>query len=196
MQEPATNHDLISSLDHISHRAAGYQEGNLYHLGGRNLDLDYHPGFLAKRCAWAELCQQYQYCIEVGVNAGHSAVLALESRPDLHYTGIDVCIHRYTRLCAEVLSHHYGSRFQFHRGGSSLWLKRVSRALEPTLFSIDGDHSRRQLEIDLALLTPRLIPGDTVWIDDTDRPELALVVREYFPMAEFHDLWAVASIRS
>jgi len=191
MQEPRVDQDLIRTLDTIAWRTSGYQEGSLYHPGGTTQDFSYHGPFLAKRQAWAELCRQYPHCVEVGVNAGHSAVLALESHPDLSYTGIDVGIHRYTRLCAEILHNHYGSRFQFYLGGSSLWLPRVPRSADPTVFSIDGGHQRRQLEQDLYHVTGRLVKGDAVWIDDMDRPELRAAVLEYFPQAEFQDLWAI-----
>ena len=41
--------------------------------------------------------------IEIGVNACHSALVALSANPQLVYTGVDINIHKYTRPCVDYL---------------------------------------------------------------------------------------------
>lgn len=183
--------DLIQKLDQLCLQYSRYQEGNLCYRGGNDPGT-WEPDFSAKRQLWQQLCRLHSYCIEVGVNAGHSAVLALEANPNLRYTGIDVCIHRYTKPCCELIALFYPGRFQFLAGGSSLWLPKIDHPGQPTLFSIDGEHSVRQLTQDLVHVRSLACSGDTIWIDDMDRVDLRSTVDSFFSRVDF--LYDVAVI--
>lgn len=180
----------IQTLDLTAQRYASYQEGSICYRGGAYPQI-HHPDRSAKISAWQTINQQVAHTIELGFNAGHSTVLAMSANTNLWYTSIDVCIHSYTRPCARVVAELYGSRFQFLAGGSALHLPRLSPTGRRTLFAIDAGHRARDLELDLYNTLRLLRSGDSVWIDDTDRPELAAVVRDYFDLVEFYDSWAI-----
>lgn len=183
----------IDTLDLTAQRYASYQEGSICYLGGAYPQV-LHPDHHTKIDHWQQLNRQVRHTIEVGFNAGHSTVLAMSVNADLRYTSIDVCLHRYTQPCARVVTEFYGARFQFLAGGSSLHLPQLTHSGHSTLFAIDGGHSRRQLESDLYYVTGLAHAADYIWIDDTDRPELASVVSEYFSTVEFYPSWAVVEL--
>lgn len=180
MQEPPINLDLIHKLDQLCLQYSGYQEGNLCYRGGSDPGT-LEPAFLGKRQLWSQLCTNYTQCIEVGVNAGHSAVIALESNPNLSYTGIDACIHRYVKPCAALIAQCYPHRFRLLAGGSSLWLPVVEHPGVATIISIDGEHTVNQLRQDITHAQDLAQSGDIIWIDDMDNLELCALVRSSFP---------------
>ena len=57
--------------------------------------------------------------LEVGVNAGHSALLVLSSTPRLEYYGVDVMSHRYTIECVDFLKGEFPGRVHLFPGDSS-----------------------------------------------------------------------------
>ena len=82
--------------------------------------------------------------LEVGVNAGHSALLALSSNPKLQYYGVDIVSHSYTIACVDFLKGEFPGRVHLFPGDSREvlpWLADRSGDLAFDLFSIDGGHT-------------------------------------------------------
>lgn len=77
--------------------------------------------------------------LEVGVNGGHSAFVALTSNPNLELHGVDVCVHAYARHAAQWLCDEFGDRFVFHPGDCRKVLPRLAqRGLRYDAFHLDG----------------------------------------------------------
>src|SRR5574337_818006 len=82
--------------------------------------------------------------LEVGVNAGHSALLALSSNPKLHYCGVDIMSHAYTKECVDFLKGELPGRVRFFPGDSREVLPRLADAaaeLGFDLLCVDGGHT-------------------------------------------------------
>jgi hypothetical protein len=82
--------------------------------------------------------------LEVGVNAGHSALLALSSNPRLEYYGVDIMSHRYTIECIDFLKGEFPGRVHLYPGDSREvlpWLAGRAEELGFDLLHVDGGHT-------------------------------------------------------
>ena len=86
--------------------------------------------------------------LEIGFNAGHSAVLALELLPEVKVSSIDIGRHKYTKVNADKVIQKYGSRFKFTVQDSKELDATKVKGRYDTIF-IDGDHSIEGLTSDL-----------------------------------------------
>ena len=114
--------------------------------------------------------------LEVGFNAGHSAVLMLEAEPALDLTALDICTHPYTRPCAALLADAYGDRFAFHAGDSRQALDGLDGAAFD-LVHIDGGHGADVARHDLDWVCRATRPGTRLVVDDVYAPAIAALVR-------------------
>ncbi len=116
--------------------------------------------------------------LEVGFNAGHSALLALEANPRLSYIGIDIAFPKYTRPCADYMKSVYGERFDLLYGSSLDLLPKFAddpRAWHVDLVHIDGAHTERIANADMQnTLALPAAPGlcRHMLADDTNDPML------------------------
>ena len=82
--------------------------------------------------------------LEVGVNAGHSALLALSANPALEYYGVDILAHGYTVDCVDYLKGEFPGRVHLFPGDSREvlpWLADRGDEMGFDLFAIDGGHT-------------------------------------------------------
>jgi hypothetical protein len=82
--------------------------------------------------------------LEIGVNAGHSALLCLSANPNLVYHGVDLNVHAYTEPCLRYLEREFPGRVHFHPGDSREILPYLAshrRELEFDIFHVDGGHT-------------------------------------------------------
>src|SRR5271168_237552 len=78
-------------------------EGNIFYRDGEERYGDEPPAAElapARRNVWRAV-RFKERLLEVGVNAGHSALLALSSNPRLEYYGVDIMSHAYTAECLD-----------------------------------------------------------------------------------------------
>jgi hypothetical protein len=82
--------------------------------------------------------------IEIGVNAGHSALLALSANPDLIYHGVDIHYHKYTIGCIHYLADEFPGRVHHFPGDSREVLPYLAEHrsdLDFDIFHVDGGHT-------------------------------------------------------
>jgi hypothetical protein len=82
--------------------------------------------------------------LEVGVNAGHSALLALSANPKLEYYGVDILSHGYTVECVDFLKGEFPGRVHLFPGDSREvlpWLADREDDLNFDLYGVDGGHT-------------------------------------------------------
>jgi len=103
--------------------------GNLFYRH-KQVDFFTHPfvpDFEPKRRNFLALARRSTRLFEVGVNGGHSLLLALMANPDLHCVGVDVCAQldpRWARVDIYVpaafawLERHFPGRVEVIRGNS------------------------------------------------------------------------------
>jgi predicted O-methyltransferase YrrM len=77
--------------------------------------------------------------LEIGVNRGHSAYLALSTNPQLEYHGVDICYNAYVEVAVSWLEGEFPGRVFFHRGDSlSVVPALAARGTRSDLFHVDG----------------------------------------------------------
>lgn len=82
--------------------------------------------------------------IEVGVNAGHAALVALSANPDLVYYGVDINYHTYTMECMNYLAKEFPGRVHHFPGDSREVLPYLAAQrpeLDFDIFHVDGGHT-------------------------------------------------------
>jgi len=97
----------------------------------------------ARRNVW-RAARFKERLLEVGVNAGHSALLALSSNPRLEYYGVDIVAHAYTLECVDFLKGEFPGRVHLFPGDSREvlpWLAERSGELNADLYHVDGGHT-------------------------------------------------------
>jgi Methyltransferase domain len=115
--------------------------------------------------------------LEVGVNGGHSAYVALSANPALSFYGIDICDHAYVRPAMEMLKRQFPGRVDFFAGSSLQVLPELAKRNEEfDVFHIDG---AKHLYFRDILNCARLIDRNcgSVIVDDTQLRSVAWVWR-------------------
>ena len=121
-------------------------EGNIFYadLDDRYVDQPPDDGLApARRNAWRAV-RFKERLLEVGVNAGHSALLALSSNPRLEYYGVDIMSHAYTAECVDFLKGEFPGRVHLFTGDSREvlpWLVSRRAELAFDIFHVDGGHT-------------------------------------------------------
>lgn len=106
--------------------------------------------------------------LEIGFNAGHSAVIMLDANPLLHLTSLDVGSHSYTESCVNVVNRHFSERFSFLSGRSKTQLAKIDEetARQFDIIHIDGGHDEATVIDDFEWVMRKASAGCCIIIDD------------------------------
>jgi hypothetical protein len=156
----------------------GVVEGNycFFHRQAVTPSSPPDPGRAWKREYLRHAVRGCRNALEVGFNAGHSAVVMLEAEPALRVTAVDICVHAYTQPCAAQLSAAYGARFAFVAGDSREALQGLD-AGGFDLVHIDGGHGAEVAAHDLGWFCRTAQPGCRLVVDDVYAPAIARLVQ-------------------
>lgn len=137
----------------------------------------------ARRNLW-RACRFKRSMLEVGVNAGHGALLFLSSNVDLVWHGVDICEHAYVEPCVAFLAQEFPGRVHFHRGDSREALPRLAThrpELDFDLFHVDGGHTDALCRADIGncLRLARSGRGKHLVLDDINASWIFDVYCEY-----------------
>jgi hypothetical protein len=106
--------------------------------------------------------------LEIGVNGGHSAYLALTANPDLQFHGVDICEHAYVRPAVSWLQNEFPGRVHFDEASCLKALPDIHRrGLAFDTFHIDG--AKYTYFADILNCQRIAAPGATVIMDDTQQ---------------------------
>jgi hypothetical protein len=120
--------------------------------------------------------------LEIGFNAGHSALLALTLFPQLVYLGVDNHRHRYTAACVEYLNDVFGRRFRVLNGNSQDILPLLASqnlGIKPDLIHIDGGHDKDICQQDLTNALRLSDDYTRILIDDLNLPDIRNVLNDF-----------------
>lgn len=152
--------------------------GNLFYDDqGDYVDRVPHAHTRPKRDRFRAALEGRNRLLEVGVNGGHSAYLALTSNPDLEFHGVDICEHAYVRPAIAQLAGAFPGRVYFYDGDCREVLPELeAKGLRFDAFHIDG---AKHLYLTDILNSARMIAENvaTVIIDDTQLKSVAWVWR-------------------
>ena len=120
----------------------------------------------------------------MGVNAGHSALLALSCNARLEYFGVDLNQHSYTSQCIGFLQREFPGRVKFFPGDlrevlPRLVAKRAEHAFD--LIHVDGGHTSEVAFSDLsnAIALAKGFPGRHLLVDDVHASWIFDIVCEF-----------------
>lgn len=159
----ATGQPLIGNLCY-EHRQADF------------VDALPNPILRSKRDRFRRAVEGRTKMLEVGVNGGHSAYLALTSNPVLEFHGVDICDHAYVRPAVAHLQNEFPERVFFYEGSALEVLPTLpNRGQRFDLFHIDG---AKGTYLEDVLNCERIMAGDsaTLIMDDT---QVAIVAQAW-----------------
>lgn len=146
-------------------------EGNVFYPQGCQDFKNPSTELLYKRRSLILLSVTHSSILEIGFNAGHSALLMLIANPRLSLCCIDICEHSYTEPCADYLQNMFGDRFHFIKGDSQKILAAQDLS-KFTAFHIDGGHMIWQAATDIQNCIDRARPTSVILFDDSNEPNL------------------------
>lgn len=171
--DPETSEDWLRGLYELNAVVAESGEpvaGNIFY-DHRQEDYETSPPIAmnrAKRDRFRLACAGRTRMLEIGVNAGHSAYLALTSDPQLEFHGVDIGDHSYVRPAVAWLEKAFPDRVFYYEGSCLDVLPKLAKDnMRFDLFHIDGAKHTYYLDV---LNSHRLIAGDSalVIIDDAN----------------------------
>lgn len=184
MQDPVAHPGVlgeITALNQVIASAGEAVEGNVCYWDGtpaeavRTAAPITDGNHVIKRVNLAALARRRSTMLEIGLNAGHSALICLLANPTLHLYSIDLCAHQYTHLAAQHLRSRFGRRFVFWPGDSREVMPRVAidrPNLKFDLLHVDGGHSPHLAIADMSNALRMAAPGADFVVDDVNAPVL------------------------
>ncbi|HZZ63434.1 MAG TPA: class I SAM-dependent methyltransferase [Roseiarcus sp.] len=165
--------ERLKRINEIVRETGERLEGNVFYpdlderFSGRPPAADLAP---ARRNIW-RAARFKERMLEVGVNAGHGALLALSSNRRLEYYGIDILTHGYTVDCVDFLKGEFPGRVHLFPGDSREilpWLAERRGELNIDLVHVDGGHTSEICLSDMtyAIRMGRGLKGRHLLLDD------------------------------
>ena len=106
---------------------------------------------------------------EIGFNAGHSALVWLESNPNVHLYSFDLGRHNYTAPMASFLKENYPNRFDIFMGASDVVVPIVNQKhhISCDILVVDGGHFSNQALKDIVNMKRFAHENSLLIVDDT-----------------------------
>jgi hypothetical protein len=168
--------ELLTELNRLALEGGGAIEGNLFYFGAPETFADApNPKRAGKRRNYQFFLLGCRSLLEIGFNAGHSALLALSCNPDLRYMGVDLGRHAYVARCFGLLRERFGDRIDLVTGDSREVMTRFHHRATFDRYHVDGGHSMGVASTDLANVWACAKHGDLVLMDDTQYDRLDIL---------------------
>jgi mannosyltransferase OCH1-like enzyme len=165
------NNHHIEKLNEIIKSVGELLEGNVFYEHHCK-DFSVNGNFQNKRYNLFYYGMMAVDILEVGFNAGHSALLYLISNPYSKIHFFDLGEHQYSRLCFEYLNTQFPGRLSVTWGDSTLTIPIYHPASVFDFIHIDGGHSRYVAESDFYNCQHFANEYTYLIIDDYDGPIL------------------------
>ena len=182
----------LSALNKIVLASGTALEGNIYYPDGtqaKNVAViennEIPPERINRRANVIRAVQGRRIVLEIGFNAGHSALLILEANPEIRYIGIDLGRHAYTAPCANYIKVEYGERFDIYFGSSTDVLPEfiaTEASNDIDLVHIDGGHTEAVAFADLNYVIGMHRRRDLrryLIVDDTQMPAIQAALSSF-----------------
>jgi predicted O-methyltransferase YrrM len=163
------HHDALSRIaqENIKDDSNNYLEGNIYTFDGKNSG-DFMHIKMKNIFNIAQLCDKA--VLEIGFNAGNSALLFLTANPKIKFYAVDIVLHSYVKKCVDYLNSVFDNRIILLEGSSLDVLPKLERNLgdEISLYHIDGWHVLEGIQADLKNCFELSKDGAFIITDDTN----------------------------
>jgi precorrin-6B methylase 2 len=158
------NSIVLNSINRINDIVRKYNipiQGNVW---TKHLDVNTPHKYLMQKVNTLRICSSVsKSMLEIGFNAGHSAIIAMEFNPDLRLLSCDICVNEYTEECVSFVKSNY-KNFSFIKGDSKDILKNDIGIFD-TIF-IDGSHDENDLISDIKNTRTHAHSNTCLIIDD------------------------------
>lgn len=161
-----TNEYLIVALSEIIISSGERLEGNVFYAH-HSSDFSVTSAFQHKRLNLFYYGKLAVDILEIGFNAGHSALLYLLANPYSMIHFFDLGEHRYSRLCFDYLNEKFPGRLSVIWGDSTVTIPQYPNCLFDFIH-IDGGHTRFIAESDVHNCRSLAKSHARVMIDDYD----------------------------
>lgn len=190
--------ERIAELNKVVHKAltdAGALpviQGNLFYQPRESLTGPYTATCITKRQRYADAVKGRTCMFEIGMNAGHSAMLALESDPNIVVYSNDLGMvidgfrhDIYADAAAKFLKETYGDRFHFLLGDCTQVVPTFIKENPDIKFDIVHiDGAKETYTDDYYNFKPALVGGATVIIDDANIPRVRTQIDQLINVGE------------
>ena len=140
-------------------------------LATSDVGVEGHVAEFPKRSAClAAYAEKGGDVMEIGFNAGHSALIWLQGNPDLNLTSFDLCSHSYTQPTAEYVSKLFPGRFSLVCGDSTETVPAFAEANPGRAFDVihvDGGHFEDMPLKDIRASFALSKPSTSIIVDDS-----------------------------
>lgn len=176
----AQHQHILQELERICIAAVGsvVVEGNCF-CQHQNIKKRL-PELIPKQVNVFSLGMHAKNIIEVGFNAGHSALLFMLANPESKMVCFDICEHPYTIKCFEYLQGLFGKhRLELIVGDSTLTIPKYIQdhpGIHFDVYHLDGSHDPKIARQDFENVRD---VADIIIFDDTSLPRLNVLVNEY-----------------
>ena len=175
------NNNLIPIIKEINEEL----EGNLFMY---HLTTDYFEEFKIKQKNVIKTSNfdNVNEVLEIGFNSGFSAVLFLNSNPNINITCVDIGLHKYTIPCYNKIKEFYGDRINLLIGNSKEVVPKIHNKFD--LIHIDGAHDDTIAREDI--INSYYLSNDkcTLIMDDYDIPHLNKLWNELSDFFKFQNI--------
>lgn len=170
---------VLGQINHAVEASGDVMEGNLFYHHQKKPEPAPDPSRQHKRKNFLIAIEGANNLLEIGFNAGHSALLALSSSPTLTYLGVDIASNKYSRPCAELIERHYPGRAKIIFGDSRIEVPRLALSgVRPDVIHVDGGHDDLTAELDILHAIQMVAQGGIVIVDDTHHPPIRAMYEE------------------
>ncbi len=130
-----------------------------------------------KRRNFCEAVYEKRHCLEIGFNAGHSALIMLLANPNLKIKCIDTCAHPYTEACFKYLEKVFPDRLDLIKGNSVEVLPKLQGEMYDVIH-LDGGKDAT-IEKDISYCQHLVTDDHLVIVDDTQNIKLDACLQEF-----------------
>lgn len=189
MELSAHGMTVLRALNMAVEKTAVPIEGNLFYHHNSNITCETppDPSRAHKRRNFLRAVNGSLLFVEIGFNAGHSALLALDRNPGLSYVGLDIAVHPWTRMCSAIMEAAFPGRCRFIFGDSLELLPKLVQTGELGIIDVchvDGGHEDHVARSDVCHALKLVRPGGVVLVDDTRHPPIRAVVDDAVRMGK------------
>ena len=164
-----THHNVLTKIAQNNKQLDknNYLEGNCYAYDGEKA-----PEFMNVKMKnifnIAQLCDKA--VLEIGFNAGNSALIFLTANPNITFYAVDIMSHSYVKPCIQYLNSIFNNRIILLEGSSLDVLPKIDRKLgdDISLYHIDGWHVLEGIQADLKNCYELSKNGAFIIADDTN----------------------------
>lgn len=186
------NYHHIVNLKEIVERSGELLEGDcLYQHQTTNM----LPELVNKQRNIFTLAKSCNKILEIGLNAGHSALLMLLANPNAILYCFDICDHRYTKLCFQYLYENFGGRVMLYEGDSNVTVPMFMKEA-CDLYHIDGSNDYYIANIDFYACRALSKFNSIVIFDDVNMSHLRSLWDKYVSSKHVHELTLLDTSKS